>query len=447
MTSDWFESIAAIRDIKVIVILVSLFFAFLVILLGLLRDVLIITPLLFYIPIIVAAYWFPRRAVIFAIIIGAANIIIVYRYSYSGLLDLTYTTATASFYVLVAIALIISSLTSNLKLQHARYHGIFNYSDIGIILAEGKRDDLRVTEVNSRGLAILGFDSDQLTGTSLSRIMPPVSSGRLLADQIPEDGRPTVTESVLTRQDGTIVPVLISGAQMPDGMVILNIMDISDRKKTEEELQRSLREKEILLREVHHRVKNNMQVISGLIELQSAHVTDPETRRLFQESYNRIKTMGLIHEILYSSNDFARINFSTYLNELTSYLLSSYGRSPDEIPVDIQLRMNNMSMDMAVPCGLIANELISNSLKHGFPGGRHGRISIRLEDRGNECEFIVSDDGIGFPEGLDFRDTESFGLQLINGLAAHQLRGTVELRKGKGTTFVIRFPSPPLPSR
>jgi len=444
MTSDWFKSIAAIRDIKVIVIAASLAFAFSVILLGLLRDVLIITPLLFYIPIIVTAYWYPKRAILFAISISAINIIIVYFYSYPGIRDLTYTTATASFYVLVSIALIISSLTRNLKIHEARYHGVFDYSEIGILLAEAKNDDHTVIEVNRKVLSILGFDSDMITGKPLSMVVPESISLNLMMDQIQKDGQPMIVECSLTRQDGKTIPVLISGSRMPDEMVILNIMDISDRKKSEDQLQRSLHEKEILLREVHHRVKNNMQVISGLIELQSAQISDPETHRLFQESYERIKTMALIHESLYRSDDFARIDFSLYLDKLISYLLSSYGRTRDEISVDIRLQVIHMNMDIAVPCGLIANELISNSLKHGFPNGRRGTISIRLENAGEkECEFIVSDDGIGFPPGLDFRNTPSFGLQLINGLAAHQMRGTVEFRMGTGTTFVIRFPCLP----
>jgi PAS domain S-box-containing protein len=444
MTSDWFESIAAIRDIKVIVIVLSLSFAFSVILLGLLKDILIITPLLFYIPIIVTAYWYPKKAILFAITISAINIILVYFYSYPGIRDLTYTTATASFYVLVSIALIISSLTRNLKAQEMRYHGVFDYSEIGILLAEAKNDDHIVLEVNRKVLSILGFTSDTIIGKPLSLVVPEPISRHLLMDQIQMDGQPGIAECILSSKDGTTIPVLISGSRMPDDIVILNIMDIGDRKKSEEQLQRSLKEKEILLREVHHRVKNNMQVISGLIELQSAQITDPETHRLFQESYERIKTMALIHESLYRSDDFARIDFSLYLEKLISSLLSSYGRTRDEISVDIRLRVIQMNMDIAVPCGLIANELISNSLKHGFPNKRHGIISIRLVNVGEkDYEFTVSDDGIGFPQELDFRNTASFGLQLINGLATHQMRGTVELHRGNGTTFVIRFPCQP----
>ena len=441
MTSGWFEQLADIRDIKVITVVISLFFAFGIILLGLLNNVLIITPLLFYIPIIVAAYWFPKKAVLFAISIGAANILIVYIYSYPNNVGLAYTMATASFYILVALALIISSLTQNMKIKEARYHGIFDYSDTGIFLAAVRDDDFIVSEVNSKGLTILGYKADEIAGRPLSVVMPAFIARHAVIDQIRKNGRLMITESLLDRKDSTTVPVLIAGVQMPDGMIIFTMTDISERKKAEELLQRSLREKEILLQEVHHRVKNNMQVISGLIELQSAQIKDPDTRRIFQESYNRIKTMALIHESLYRSEDMARIDFSTYLNDLVSYLLTSYGRSRDEILVDINLTVAHMSMDLAVPCGLIANELLSNSLHHAFPGGRRGVITIRLEHvPGTGYELIVSDDGVGLPEGMDFRHATTFGLQMINGLAEHQMRGTVQHRKGTGTTFIIRFP-------
>jgi two-component sensor histidine kinase len=168
---------------------------------------------------------------------------------------------------------------------------------------------------------------------------------------------------------------------------------------------------------------------------------DPETKKLFQESHNRIKTMALIHENLYRSTDYARIDFSSYLDELISDLLSSYGRSRDEIAVDVSLEVTHLDLNMAVPCGLIANELISNALKHAFPGARRGKIAISLgRADGQEYEFSVSDDGIGSPEGLDLKNAESFGFQLIYGLATHQMRGTAELKRGKGTTVTIRFP-------
>jgi len=438
---DFLERIMDIHNLKIFAVALSLFFAFAVVLLGLLKEVIIITPLLFYIPILVAAYWFPKKAILFAVIIGVINIFIVYVYSYPSILNLTYTTATASFYVLIALTIITSSVTQKMKAQAARYHDIFNHSDIGIFLAEMKDDNFSIIEVNSKGLEILGCSPEQLIGKSIAAVISEIQSRQSMMEQIRANQRFLITESILNRKDGTKIPVLISGAQMPDSMIVLNIMDITNEKKVEEQLQRSLTEKEILLREVHHRVKNNMQVISGLIELQSMQISDPELNRLFQENINRIKTMALIHESLYRSNDYSRIDFSSYLNELISFLLASYGRSSDEISVDIQLDVTQISLDLAIPCGLIANELISNCLKHAFPLGRRGVITIRLVKAGtNEYEFIVSDDGIGFPPEIDFKTVKSFGLSLIKGLATHQMRGTLELRQGAGTTFVIRFP-------
>ena len=429
------------RAFKLAVIGGSLFLAFEVILLGVLNEFLIITPLLFYIPIIVAAYWFPRKAILFAVSVGAANLFIVYLYSPAANRSLPYTTATASFYVLIALTLVISSLAMKMEAQKARYLGVFTYSDNGILLAEAKGANFLITEVNNRALNLLGFDGDTLTGRPLSVLLPDTPSNALVVDKILRDRNLPTTETNLNRSDGTSTPVLISGAGTPDGMVILNVTDIRERKIAEDNLRHSLEEKEILLREVHHRVKNNMQVISGLIELQSSQITDPAIRRLFHETYNRIKTMALIHESLYRSDNHAQLDFSGYLRELVSYLLASYGRGMDEITVNTELRLTRLDMDLAIPCGLIANELLSNSLKHAFPDGRHGTISIRLSAVGeNMCEFVVSDDGIGLPLGFDVKNVSTFGLQLINGLAVHQMRGTVAFPEGPGTTVAIRFP-------
>ncbi|OPY36517.1 MAG: nitrate/nitrite sensor protein NarQ [Methanoregula sp. PtaU1.Bin051] len=433
--------------IKVGIIGITLVFAFGVIFIGLLKDVMIITPLLFYIPILVAAYWFPKKGIYFAIVIGGINIAVVYVYSYPGALGLTYTTATASFYVLVALTLIITSLSQSLRTREIRYRGIFDHAAAGILIVRPEKDGCMIIEVNNRGMALLGYTAGDFSGKPLSLLNDDLTSSGVLT-RITRDGRADNVEISLTKKDGTQIPVIISGARMPDGMIVLNVTDISDRKLAEEELQRSLREKEILLREVHHRVKNNMQVISGLIELQGAQISDTEIRKLFFESQNRIRTMALIHEILYRSNDYARINFSTYLNELITYLLSSYGRTREEIVIDTQLTISHLSLDMAIPCGLIANELISNALKHAFPDGQKGHIAITLtQDAENEYILSVSDNGIGFPLGFEIKNASSFGLQLVNGIATHQMRGTVELTRKPRTAVTIRFPSVPMTPR
>jgi len=450
LAGNFWGELTLSRDIKIAIIAVTLIFAFGVIFIGLLKDVMIITPLIFYIPIFVAAYWFPRTAVYFAMAIGGINIAIVYLYSYPSTLGLTYTTATASFYVLVAITLIIATLSQNLIAQEVKYRGIFNHSESGIFIISPGRDGGKIVEINTRGLAMISGKAEDLKGTPISSLLPEIGSSTEFADLLRKGQRIRNIESVLQKKDESRMPVLISGSPVPDGKIVLNITDISDRKLAEDNLQRSVKEKEILLREVHHRVKNNMQVISGLIELQAVQIQDPEIRRLFFESQNRIRTMALIHEILYRSNDYAHINFSKYLNELITYLLESYGRNREDIVIETRLGVTYLSLDLAIPCGLMANELISNALKHAFPNGRKGHIMITLsQSTGPKKEYrlSVSDDGIGFPPTLDLKKASTFGLQVINGIATHQMRGTVEVVRQPGTTVVIQFPDLPVAGR
>jgi len=183
MVISWLQRVFDIRDIKIITIGISLFFAFGVILLGMFKEVLIISPLLFYIPILVASYWFPKRAVLFAIVIGALNILIVFIFSFPNVKGLTYTTATASFYVLVALSLIISSLTRTMRDKEARYHGVFDHSEVGIILLKATPDALTIDEINNRGLEILGLDPSHQAG-SLSSVRYLFIIPRVLTNNI-----------------------------------------------------------------------------------------------------------------------------------------------------------------------------------------------------------------------------------------------------------------------
>ncbi len=234
------------------------------------------------------------------------------------------------------------------------------------------------------------------------------------------------------------VPVMIEGARY-GAFAIYH--DITQRKRAEEELLISLKEKEILLKEIHHRVKNNMQVISSLLNLQSSFVTDPQTLAALTDSQNRVKSMALIHEKLYQSKNLAREDFAEYTRSLTSYLFDSYCIDPERIAMDVQIRGVELGIDTGISCGLIVNELVSNALKHAFPHGRKGLVSVSLERVNGNFVLRVSDDGVGFPEHIDFRNTESLGLQLVNTLT-EQLEGKIELiTNGGGTTFTISFPA------
>jgi len=215
--------------------------------------------------------------------------------------------------------------------------------------------------------------------------------------------------------------------------------DITERKQAEEELRASLREKEVLLREIHHRVKNNMQVISSLFNLQAGHTTNEECRGILKEGQMRIRSMSLVHEKLYQSRDLSKIDFAGYIQSLAVHLLHVYLVNPAQVRMETDFEDVSLDINSAVPCGLILNELVSNALKHAFPEGRTGVIKIGLRrGPGGAVELRVADDGVGLPKGLDFRKAESFGLQIVN-LLVDQLEAAIDLDRTKGTAFTMTF--------
>jgi len=205
-------------------------------------------------------------------------------------------------------------------------------------------------------------------------------------------------------------------------------------------LKELLNEKELLMREIFHRVKNNMQVISSLLSLQCKYIKDEKYIEMVKESQGRIKVMALIHENLYRSKDLSNIDFNDYIKSLVNGLLLSYKMDTNKITLKINIETVFFTIETAIPCGLIVNELISNSLKYAFPEGRAGEINISLRSLDkDELEMIVSNDGVSFPKDLDFRNIESLGLQLVTNLVENQLHGKIELDNSKGTEFQIRF--------
>jgi PAS domain S-box-containing protein len=215
--------------------------------------------------------------------------------------------------------------------------------------------------------------------------------------------------------------------------------DITDRKEADEALMKSLKEKELLLREIHHRVKNNMQIISSLLKLQADTIDDKEMIEKFKDSQSRIKSMALIHERLYRSLDMTEIDFDEYTRTLTHDLARSYGVYGDKIEISIESAKISLNIDTAIPCGLIINELVSNALKHAFPSNS-GRIEIRLRHLGDHrIELMVRDNGVGLPDNIEPKETKSLGLRLVTILAEDQLRGKILLNRDHGTEFKIIF--------
>ncbi len=232
-------------------------------------------------------------------------------------------------------------------------------------------------------------------------------------------------------------PIVVDGKVVKLGGTF---QDITERKQAEEQIKASLKEKGVLLQEVHHRVKNNMQVIISLLRLQADNIDDEKYADLLKESQDRIKSMALIHEKFYQAENFADIDFDEYVRSLSTELFRSYGADPNKIALKTQIENVSLMLDYAIPCGLIVNELVSNSLKYAFPEDRTGEIKVvfRSTDE-DELDLTVSDNGIGLPKDLDIKNTESLGLHLVNVLGEYQLGGKLDVRRENGTEFHLQF--------
>lgn len=219
------------------------------------------------------------------------------------------------------------------------------------------------------------------------------------------------------------------------------IRDITDLKNAEKRLKKSLKEKETLLKEIHHRVKNNLMIISSLLNLQSHYIKDKEALDVFRESQNRAKSMALIHERLYQSTDLKNIDFGDYIRSLTTDLYHTMVSDPVRVKLDLDLEDVKIDINTVVPMGLIVNELVTNSMKYAFPTDETGYIKVELHRENENILLKVSDNGVGFPENIDYKNTSSLGLQLVKNLIT-QIDGEIELDKSQGTTFTISFKEP-----
>lgn len=245
------------------------------------------------------------------------------------------------------------------------------------------------------------------------------------------------------RKNGSEFPVEIglNPIDTEEGVMVLSsIVDISDRRQKEEKIQAALKEKDLLLGEIHHRVKNNLQVIHSLLNLQSSLISDATVKGMLMDSQNRIQSMALIHQTLYQSNDFASVDFSGFLDALIPTLVTSYGVSDQKIEVTINAGSVSLPINSAIPCGLLINELITNALKHAFPNNTNGEITVTFSRlKGNRVLLIIADDGVGIPDALDINNVESLGLRLVS-LLSQQLEGTLAIHRRDPTRFTIEFP-------
>ncbi len=333
----------------------------------------------------------------------------------------------------------------DLEKNHARFFGILDIANDAVISVNAAQE---VVVFNKGAEKIFGYAAAEVLGQPLDLLIPKrfhethrkhvdtfrQSSvvNRLMAER---------SEVFGIRKNGQEFPCEASISKFSIGgesLFTAILRDITQRKLSEQLVHASLREKEVLLKEIHHRVKNNLQIISSLLNLQSRYGTDDGALELLKESQNRVKTIALIHEMLYQSSDLAQIDFTEYIQGLTANLLRSYG-GPKGVEMRVSGQGIRLGLDTAIPCGLIINELVSNSVKHAFPGARGGIVRVNLS-RNSAGEFIleVSDNGIGFSSEKDIFSVDTLGLRLVRNLT-EQLSGRIALDRQAGTKFLITF--------
>ena len=303
-----------------------------------------------------------------------------------------------------------------------------------------------IVEINKALTNLLGLSKNDLVGknfTELGKMEPGYISFILGKLSLLLDGNVIEPFEIRFKDKNDdihwglmhITPILDNG-KITHVLVIAT--DITGQKIAENEIKTSLMEKKTLLREIHHRVNNNMQIISSLLNLQKEYVREDETRDVLQDSQSRVKSMAMVHEKLYLSGDLSHINFKQYTEKLVSDIFYTYESQMDRIRPIFNLERAELNMETAIPLGLVINELVANSLKFAFPNKEKGSITVEMKTKNDEYTLIVADDGIGFPADIDFKKTDSLGLQLVNNLV-NQLDGEITLDRSHGTKYKIIF--------
>jgi PAS domain S-box-containing protein len=319
----------------------------------------------------------------------------------------------------------------------------------------------RVLRVNSEFVRMFGYDAGEVVGKVIDDLVVPPEY-REEADALTQAvgaGEKVVLETVRKRKDGTLFNVSIIGAPIHIGerqvAVYAIYRDISERKHAEEQIRASLKEKEVLLQEIHHRVKNNLQIVSGLLTLQADQAGGKSLDEIFHDSQDRIRSIALVHEKLYRSHNLAEIAFDDYLRSLVDNLITSHEPAAGRVNAIYDMESVLFTIDKAIPLGLIVNELVTNALKHAFPAGRRGEIRISLRrhlgaksfalktDSGAlhvaaTCELVVADDGVGLPSGQSPLGQKTLGMNLVS-MLAKQLQAELQVKTGPGSEFRLVF--------
>lgn len=330
-----------------------------------------------------------------------------------------------------------------IKDSEKKYYSLYSVMNEGMALnklvydKQGKPVNYIITDVNPAYEEMLGINREDVVGKTATEVYKMEEDPNL--DKYVRVAQSGGSEVFELYSDLLCKHFQVSILSPERGKFATVFEDITLRKKAEEEIKTSLQQKEILLQEIHHRVKNNLQIISSLLNLQEGYVKDEEAVAVLRESRNRVLSMAMIHEMLYDSLDLSTINFSHYIDNLVYDLFNTYGVKASLLNLKLDVDEIFLNIDTAVPCGLMISEMVSNALKYAFPDGQRGNISIEFHQNDDEVlELVIADDGVGLPNDVDLETTESLGLRLVSSLA-HQLDGEIELDRSQGTKFIIKF--------
>ncbi|MGQ9671903.1 MAG: PAS domain S-box protein [Candidatus Aminicenantales bacterium] len=336
-------------------------------------------------------------------------------------------------------------LYSALETSERRYRFLFNAGSDGIFVYPLMKtgEPAKFIEVNERACTMAGYSRAELLELTPFDLAPAQTRDQIEeTNRILTEKKSHIFEQLLVTKDGHTIPCEISHHlfELNGVPTVLSIVrDIAERKKVEEKLTTALKEKDIMLRELHHRVKNNMQIMVSLLRLQAAQVSDEKARVAFRESQTRIRSMALAHERFYQSKDFVRINFADYVEKMVTHLFVVYGVDPRQFRFKEDVGAVDLDINQAIPCGLIINELVSNALKYGFSPGKKGELTVRMfKDEAGKFHLIVKDTAGKFPKNIDIANPQTLGLQIVSDLT-RQLEGKLELRREGGTVFEITF--------
>ncbi len=345
---------------------------------------------------------------------------------------------------------IVADIT-NRKRAEKQLRGLLESAPDAMVIVN---DQGRIILVNSQTENLFGYTRQELLDQPVEILMPQRSRGHHPALRQNYSRSPRVRAMGTTsgelyglRKNGTEFPieVSLSPLETEDGTLVSSaIRDITERKATERIIQDSLKEKDVLLKEIHHRVKNNLAIISSLFYLQSTYMRDEQIIKVLQESQDRVRSMALVHESLYSSENLAEVNFAEYAENLSHRLIAAYSLDSDQIRMETDLDPIHLSIDMAIPCGLILNEIVTNAVKHAFPDGRQGTLQLSLRHAPyGPCVIEISDDGVGMPPDFDSDSTASLGMRLIRSLT-RQIDGEfafIPATPGTTARLTLRLPN------